>query len=66
MVPKRHLNQTKSRHIDEGNNTPVNVEPMNVLFDTFVVLIAWKALETKIQKDKVRGKEEILRELILT
>ena len=32
MVHKRHLNQTKSRHTDEENNTPVDVEPMEVLF----------------------------------
>ena len=39
-VHKRHLNQTKSRHTDEGNNAPVNVEPMKVFLDTFDVSIA--------------------------
>ena len=35
MAHKRHLNQIKSRYIDEENNTPVDVEPIEVLFDTF-------------------------------
>ena len=35
MVHKSHLNQTKSRHIDEENNTPVDVELMEVLFDIY-------------------------------
>ena len=38
MVYKKHLNQTKSRHTDEENDTPY-VEPMEVLFDTFDVPI---------------------------
>ena len=32
IVHKRHLNQTKNRHIDEENDTPMVVEPMEVLF----------------------------------
>ena len=37
MVHKSHLNKTKSNHIDEENDTPVDVEPMEVLFHTFDV-----------------------------
>ena len=36
MVHKKHLNQTKSRHTDEVNDTPVDVELMEVLFDTYI------------------------------
>lgn len=56
MVHKRHWNQTKNGHMDEENDTPVDVEPMEVLFDTF---------ETKIPK-RQRGKEEIQTESTLT
>ena len=58
---KRQLNQTKSRHTDEGNNTPVDVAPMKVFPDTFDVSIAGKAPEAKILK-RQRGKEGIQRE----
>ena len=34
-VYKRHLNKKNSRHIDEENDTPVDVEPMEVLYNTF-------------------------------
>ena len=50
MIQKRHLNQTKSRHRNEENDTPVDIELMKVLFNTFDVPIFWKAPETKIQK----------------
>ena len=30
MVHKKHLNQTKIRHIDEENDISVDVEPMEV------------------------------------
>ena len=40
MMHKRHLNQTKSRHINEKNDTPVDVEPMEVQFDSFDVPIS--------------------------
>ena len=39
MVHIRHLNQTKSRHTDKKNDTPVDVESMEVLFNTFDVPI---------------------------
>ena len=39
MVHKRHLTQTKSRHTDEVNDTPVDVKPIEILFDTFDVSI---------------------------
>ena len=58
MVHKRHLNQTKSRHTHEENDTPVDVEPMEVLFDTFDVPIPQKAPETKMQQRQI-GKEPI-------
>ena len=47
MMHKKHLNQTKSRHINEENDTPVDVEPMEFLFNTFDVPISRKALEIK-------------------
>ena len=47
MALKKLLNQTKSRHTDEENDTPVDDEPMEVLFDTLDVPILQKA---KIQK----------------
>ena len=52
MVHKRCLNQTKSRHTDEENNTQVDVEPIEVLFDIFDVPIPQKAPEAKIQKSQ--------------
>ena len=48
IVYKRHLNQTKNRHIDEENDTSVDIDSMEVLFDTFDVPIPQKAPETKI------------------
>ena len=32
---QKALESNKNRHIDEENDTPVDVEPMEVLFDTF-------------------------------
>ena len=43
MVHKRHLNQTKSWHRDEENKTPVDVKPMEVLFNTLDVPIPSKS-----------------------
>ena len=43
MVRKRHLNETKSsRHIDEENNTPVDVEPTK-FFSTHLVWFCFMA-----------------------
>ena len=39
MVHKRHLNQTKSRHTDEENDTPLDVKSMEVVFNPFDVPI---------------------------
>ena len=50
MMHKRYLNETKSRDIDEENNTVVDVEPMDILFNTFDVPIPRKASVTEIQK----------------
>ena len=58
------MNQTKSRHANEENDTPVDIEPKEVLFNISDVPIPRKALETKIQK-RQRGKEGIERELAL-
>ena len=55
-VHKMHLNQTKSRHIDEENDTPIDVEAIEVLFDTFDVPIPWKDPEAKIQKRQSKRK----------
>ena len=64
MVHKRHLNQTKSRHIDEEKNIPVDVEPMEVLFDTFEKLMWQKAHVTKrLSKRKRRDTERIAIEI---
>ena len=60
MVHKRHLNQTKSRHIDEENDTPVDVEPMKVLFDIFLMCPFFG----KILRQ--RGKEGLQKESTLT
>ena len=49
MVHKRHLDQAKSWHLDEENDTPVDVEPMEVLYDKFDIPFPRKAPETKIQ-----------------
>ena len=58
MDNKRRLNQTKSWHTDKENDTPVDGEPMEVLFDTFdEPQIDPKG---KIQK-RQRGKEGIQR-----
>ena len=57
--------ESKSRHIDEENFTPVNVEPMEVLFDTFDVPIPLKDPEAKIQK-RQRGIEGMQEESTLT
>ena len=65
MVHKKYLNQTKSRHTDEMNDTPVDVEPMEVRFDTFNRPIPLKYLEAKIQKRQT-GNERIQRGSILT
>ena len=64
MIHKKHLNQIKSRHIDEENDTPMDVEAMEVLFDSFDVPLPRKASKTKIQK-RQRGKGGIQRELTL-
>ena len=48
MVHKRHLNQIKSRHTGEGNDTPVNVEPMELISNTFYRSIPRKAPEPKV------------------
>lgn len=56
MVHKRHLNQTKSRYTDEENDTPMAVEHMEVLFNTFDVPILQKDPETKIQKRQSKRK----------
>ena len=61
MVHKRHLNLIKSRHSNEENDIPLNVEPMEVLFDTFDMPIPWKDPKAKIQK-RQRGKEGMQRE----
>lgn len=42
MMHKRHCNQIKSRY-NEENDTPMEVEPMEVLFDTLNVPIPQKA-----------------------
>ena len=55
MVHKKHLNQTNRRHIDEENDTPMDLEFMEVLFDTSDVPIPQKTPERKIQK---KDKEE--------
>ena len=65
MVHKRNLKQTKSRYTEEVNNIPVDVEPMEILFDTFDVPIPRKASRAKIQK-RQREKERIQRESTLT
>ena len=57
MVHKRHLNQTKSRHIDEEDNSPVDVEPIEVLFATFDEPITRKhpeAIRQKRQSERKR------------
>ena len=53
-------------HIDEENNSPGDVEPVDVLFDIFSVPVSLKVLETIIQKFKARGNEGTRRELTLT
>ena len=52
---QKALESNKSRHIDVENDTPVAVEPMEVLFDTVDVPIPpGKPLIQKYIKDKVR------------
>ena len=53
---KRHLNETKSRHTDEENDTPEDAELMEFAFDTFDVPIHRKVLETRIQKRRIKRK----------
>ena len=50
MMHKGHSNKTKNRHIDEENTSPMVVESMEVLFNTFDVPIPRKAPETEIEK----------------
>ena len=63
MVHKRRFNQTKSRPTDEENDTPGDVEPMEVLFDIFYVSIPWEAPAAKMQrrqsKKKIKDTERI-------
>lgn len=59
MVQKRHCNQIKSRHINEENNTPDEVEPMEVLFDIFNEPVPQKAPEIEVRKkcSKRKGRD---------
>ena len=54
---KRHLNQTKSRYIDEKSDIPVDIEHIEVLFNTFDVPIPQKAPEAKKEKDREEKRE---------
>ena len=51
-----HLNLTNSRRTDEDTFTRVDVEPVEVLFDTFDVHIPRKAIEAKKKKKKTKRK----------
>ena len=44
---KKQLYQRKSTQTNEVNDTPVDVEPMEILFDTFYMPIPQKAPEEK-------------------
>ena len=57
MMHKGNLIKQKSRHTDEENDTPEDIEPMEVLFDTFDEPIPRKAPETRIQKKKKKKKQ---------
>ena len=60
-----HQKIDRTIYLVKENNTPVDVEPVEILFVTFDVHVPRKAPEAKVQNDKVRGKEEIQRESTL-
>ena len=66
IVHKRHLNQIKSRYIDEENDTPVDVELMEVLFSTFDVPIPRKAPDAKIKKRQSKRKRRDTEKIDIT